>query len=110
MNKYYGTIGYAETIEEDPINEPGIYIERYTERQYYGDILGISLLNQKSEGVNDDVVLSNRVSIISDDYAIKHVACMRYIVINGVKWKISSVEEKYPRLNISTGGLYNAHP
>ena len=35
MAKYFGIIGYEVTEEV----EPGIYVESFIERQYYGDII-----------------------------------------------------------------------
>ena len=33
MAKFYGPVGYAETVE----TAPGVYVEKITERMYFGD-------------------------------------------------------------------------
>ena len=32
---------------------------------------------------------------------------MKYIEFEGTKWKITNVEVRYPRLNLTVGGIYN---
>lgn len=101
--KFYGNIGYAATVE----TFPGVWEEKITERPYYGDIIRNSGRFQSAAKVNDDLNVSNQISIISDPYAAENFHTMRYIIFMGAKWKIESVEVQYPRLILSIGGLYN---
>lgn len=104
MAKWYGNIGYAETVEI----EPGLWEETITERPYYGDTvrnLGSKL--QNSGGVNDNINLVNCISIVADPFANENFYAMRYIEFKGTKWKISDVEVQYPRLILTMGGVYN---
>jgi hypothetical protein len=103
MAKFYGKIGYIKTVEI----EPGVWQEQSIERDYYGDVIRNISKYQMSDKVNDDINLSNTFSIISDPFASENFQHMRYIVYMGTKWKISNVEVQYPRLLISTGGVYN---
>ena len=103
MAKWYGKIGYAETVE----TEPGIWEDVFTERSYYGDLIRNTRRLQSSSSVNDDVVVSNQISIIADPYANEHIFAMRYIEFQGAKWKISDVEVQHPRLLLTLGGVYN---
>lgn len=103
MAKWYGTIGYVETVE----TKPGIWEEVPTERSYYGDLLRNTSKNQSSGNVNDNINVSNLISIIADPYANEHFHALRYVVFMGAKWKITSVEVQYPRLILTIGGLYN---
>ena len=103
MAKFYGMIGYAETVE----TEPGIWDERITERSYYGDLIRNTRKLQTSEGVNDDVNLSNEISIVADPFAYQNFHSMRYVEYMGAKWKIINVEVQHPRLILSVGGVYN---
>ena len=103
MAKFYGAIGYAENVE----TEPGIWEERITERSYYGDLIRNVRNLQTSDSVNDDVNISNEISIIADPYAEQNFHKMRYVEFMGTKWKISSVEVLYPRLRLTVGGVYN---
>jgi hypothetical protein len=103
MAKFCGLIGYVVTKE----TEPGIFEEQVVENQYYGDIIRNSRKLRSAAKVNDDITISNQVSIIADPFANHHFHEMRYVVIMGTKWKITDVEVQYPRLVLTIGGLYN---
>lgn len=104
MAKFYGAIGFAETVETDP----GIWEEKIVEHSYSGDVIrNIRNLQTPTESVNDNINVSNEISIVADPYANQNMYAMRYIVFQGVKWKISSVTVNYPRLILTIGGLYN---
>lgn len=104
MTRWCGVIGYAETIEI----EPGVWSEEFTERKYYGDLLRNSRRLQGSQQVNDDITISNQISVLADPYAVQHFHAIRYAELFGTKWKVSSVEVQYPRLILELGGIYNA--
>ena len=103
MAKYYGKIGYAETVETNP----GVWTEQITERSDYGDMIRNTRRLQSAEQVNDNINIANDLSIIADPYAINNFHTMRYAEFMGAKWKISNVEVQYPRLILTLGGLYN---
>ena len=103
MAKYYGVIGYAETVEV----ESGIYVEQIVEIEYVGDVIRNTRRLREASKINDDVTISNQLSIIADPYASNNFHAMRYVTFMGAKWKISEVEVQYPRLILTLGGLYN---
>lgn len=103
MAKWFGVIGYAKTVE----TSPGIWKEQITERQYYGEVNRNVRRLQTADKLNDDIIVSNEISIVSDPFANENFHSMRYITFMGAKWKISSVEVKYPRLSLTLGGVYN---
>lgn len=105
MAKWYGVIGYADTVEV----EPGIWEEQVTERPYYGELVRNTRRLQTTDKVNDDLTISNQISIVSDPYAINNFHAMKYAVLWGTKWKITSVEVQYPRLILEVGGIYNGN-
>lgn len=103
--RYYGVIGYATTKNIGS----GEWKEVITEHHYYGDILRNSRrLQQSSEKINDDINISNQISIIADPYAYSNFHNIRYCEFMGIKWKITDVEVQYPRLILTLGGQYNA--
>ena len=104
MAKWYGKIGYAITVE----TEPGLWEEQIIESSYYGDVTTDRRKRQNSGGVNDDINLSNVISIIADPFAYQNFHSMRYIEFMGTKWKITNVEVQYPRLLLTLGVKYNA--
>lgn len=105
MSKYYGLIGYVDTQE----TSPGVWNEiELDPREYYGEVLSNNRRHQpNSDSTNDDISVSNRISILADPYAYNNFHKMRWIEWMDSKWIISSVEVEYPRLIISLGGLYN---
>lgn len=104
MNKWYGTVGYVETVE----HSPGIHVEETTERSYYGDLVRNNGKFQTSGNVNDDRAVSVEISIVSDPYADQHFHSIRYVEFMGTKWEVSNVEPKRPRLILTLGGgVYN---
>ena len=105
MNRFSGKIGFANELSE---TKPGVWTEEITEKDYYGEVLLKSRKLELSGNVNDNINISNRISIIGDPYAFDHFFAMRYITFMGAKWKITEVDAShYPRLILTCGGLYN---
>lgn len=103
MAKFYGIIGYGVSSEI----RPGVYKNTITERMYSGDIVRNTRRLQSTDSVNDNIVISNEISIVADPYAYQNFHAMRYIEFMGARWKISNVEVQYPRLILSLGEVYN---
>ena len=103
MNKWFGKIGYAETVE----TTPGVWEERITERSYYGDLIRNTLKVQSTDQLNDNINVANKISIVADPFAYQHFHAMRYVEFMGAKWKVSDVEVQQPRLILTVGGVYN---
>lgn len=106
MAKFYGAIGFATSVED--VDNPGAWNEEIVERKYAGDLIrNTRRLVPSSESTNDNINISNEISIVADPYANNNMYAMRYVVFQGAKWKIETVEVEYPRLKLSIGGLYN---
>lgn len=103
MAKYFGKIGFADTEE----SAPSVYSDTITEREYYGDMTRNTRQLQGSEYLNDNLNISNQLSIVSDPYALSHFHNIRYATYSGCKWKVTNVEVEFPRLILSLGGVYN---
>ena len=103
MAKFYGEVGFAETVE----TSPGKWVDRIVERNYYGDVLQILRRLQSTEHLNDDVIVSNEISIVSDPYANLNFQQIRYVIWMGTKWKVSTARVEFPRLILSLGGVWN---
>lgn len=101
--KYYGNIGFAETTEPTP----GVFVERITERTYYGDVIDYGRNLQSSDKVNDNVRIGNQLSVVADDKAYHDMANIRYAVFMGIKWKVSNVKVLTPRLLLTLGDEWN---
>lgn len=105
MAKFYGVVGYVESVE----TAPGVYAEIATERKYYGDILKNVKKYVSSEYLNDNLTISNSISILADAYAYDHFFAIRYVNWMGANWKVTEVEVQRPRLILSLGEVYNGN-
>ena len=103
MAKYSGKIGFA--IQKE--SAPGGWTETITERPVYGDITSFNRRLRTSGSLNDDIEITNQLSVIADPFAYENIFAMRYATFMGSKWKITDVEVERPRLKLSLGGLYN---
>ena len=104
MAKWYGTVGYIETKE----TSPGVWKPEVTERKYFGDVLrNTSRRSTSSDSTNDDLNISNQISMIADPFAYRNFHTILYVEFMGAKWKVTSVEVQRPRLILTIGGVYN---
>ena len=103
MAKYYGAIGFGLTTEV----RPGVWVDKITERMYPGDLVRSNFNWQNSGNVNDDLNITNQISIVADKFAESNVGYMKYAKFMGSKWKITGVSVEYPRMTLTLGGLYN---
>lgn len=103
MAKFYGLIGFGEAVE----TAPGVWEDSITERPYFGDVLRNSRRLQTTDRVNDNLNISNEISIVADPYAMKNFHSMRYITYMNTKWKVSNVTVQYPRLVLTIGDLFH---
>ena len=103
MAKFYGKVGYGEV--DDKGN--GVHELVITERDYYGDVLRNTRRLENGEKVNDDLSVSNTISIMADPYANDHFFAIRYVVWMGTLWIVTDVEVQSPRLLLRLGGVYN---
>lgn len=103
MAKFYGAIGYVTDVEE----AVDVIVEKPVERFYKGDLLKNYRSLEKSDELNDNVRISNQISIVADPYALNHIFAMRYVKWMGAAWKIFNVDVQTPRLILTLGGVYN---
>lgn len=100
--KWYGQLGYRECVEV----EPGIWEEKITVVNKFGDVLRNYSSNQQGSKINDDITVSNQISIIADPQLLESFHKIIYITFGGAKWRVSNVEVRYPRLIVTLGSLY----
>ena len=104
MAKWYGKVGYSETVE----TAPGVWMPQETVREYYGDVIrNGTRWSVNSETTNDDLSVNCQISIVSDPFAIEKFYSMKWIEFMGTRWKITGVEPQFPRLLLTLGGVYN---
>ena len=103
MARWYGIVGYGADTEV----RPGVWKPDITEKKYSGEVLQNTRMLQTSGQVNDDINISNRISIIADPFAYENSSSIRYVEFMGAKWKVNSIDIQYPRIILSVGGVYN---
>ena len=103
MAKFYGKIGYGESQE----TSPGVWVDTIVEYEYYGDVIRNSRRLAEGEYLNDDLTVSNSISVVADEYANEHFFAIRYIEWAGTLWTVSNVEVQRPRLLLRLGEVYN---
>jgi hypothetical protein len=103
MAKFFGEIGYGESVEK----APGVWADVITEKQYYGDVVRNMRGLKESESTNLDLTVNNSISIVADAYANEHFFAIRYIRWMGSLWIVENVDVQAPRLILRLGGVYN---
>lgn len=101
--RYCGRIGYFETVE----TKPGLFEQQLVFKTAKGDVVRNTKRNQLPGVVNDDIVLTNSISVVADPYAREHFFAIKCVEWQGTLWNVSSVEVQYPRLIIELGGPYH---
>ena len=86
MAKFYGEIGFADLVTDDL----GVTKEHITKNMYTGDLLRNNRRLENSGQVNDDLNISNEISIIGDPYAYQNFHAIRYVKFMNAKWKVST--------------------
>lgn len=108
MSKFSGIIGLEIQVEK----EPGIWGSSIVEKRVNGDLVKFHQRNDPSSNVNDDLSLSNSVSIVAKPDILRNLETIRYIKFSFPKlggcWKVSRIDAlNYPRLTLEVGGAYN---
>lgn len=105
MAKFYGPIGYSITEE----TSPGVWTpEHLVEKKYKGDVLQNYRKVSQGESINDDIDVSNRISIVADPFAMLHFHAIKYVKWMGAYWKVTTIDaSQRPRLILTIGGVYN---
>lgn len=104
--KFHGKIGFWKWDKE--VRDTGIFRPVIEERKYVGDIYRNSrLFKEASDKANDDLVISNQISILSDLYLRENFTSIKYVEWQGAKLKVTKIDINYPRIILEVGGVYN---
>jgi hypothetical protein len=104
MARFYGNVGFADGSKEI---SPGVFVENIVDRPYYGDVNRNARRIKDGLDINDDIVLTNEISIVADPYALQNFHAIRYVEWMNSKWKVTSVTVQQPRLVLTMGEIYN---
>lgn len=104
MMRWYGKVGYSETVE----TKPGVYENQDTVREYYGDVKRNSTRwVTNSDSTNDDLTVNTQISIVADPFAFDNFYSIKWIEYMGVKWKVTVADPQPPRIILTLGGVWN---
>ncbi len=103
MARFFGKVGYGESVE----TAPGVWIDQIVEYSYYGDVVRNSRELRQGQYLNDDLSVQNSISIVADAYANEHFFAIRYVEWAGTLWTVDTVEVLIPRLLLRLGKVYN---
>lgn len=104
MAKFYGKVAYVTTEK----TSPGRFDEKTDIREYYGDEISWGSRWRSGDKINDDIEITNQLSIVADPFAMNNFRHIRWVEWLGTKWAVVSVQIERPRLILSLGGVYNA--
>lgn len=103
MAKFYGIVGFESQVQISP----GYFDSHFVDRPYKGDVLQSIERWSPGDQPHDDLTLSNRISIVADGFAYQNSHLMRYVELDGVRWKVVSVQIARPRVILTLGGAFN---
>lgn len=109
MARFYGRIGYGESVEvlDQDDNGTGVWVDEIVEHYYYGDVIRNSRYIREEDKLNFNLNVQNSISIVADAYANDHFFAIRYVEWAGTLWTVSDVEVQSPRLILRLGEVYN---
>lgn len=103
MGKFCGYIAFSQDVDQGH----GVWKHEIVKRKYFGDVIHSSKRYENNNGVNDNVILSDRISIVANSFLMTNIPSILYIEYNNTRWKVSSISTEYPRVILTTGGVYN---
>lgn len=105
MARFFGEVGYGSSVETP--EGSGVWKDVITEACYQGDVIRNIRNLQPGTKVNEDISVSNSISIVADQFAIDNFMNIKYVRWMGKAWIVTSVESSPPRLILSLGSVYN---
>lgn len=103
MTKFWGSIGINRGPEE---TAPGIFEQTIEEVEVAGEMRNLKARWQSHE-LRDTVSARHVLSVVTPEDSIIDFIEVVYIIWQGRKWSVVSIEYKRPRIELTLGGLYN---
>lgn len=104
MAKFSGPVGFVLPAVE---TSAGVWEEPVVEQKLYGDILRPARQLEGGDKVNNDLSVSNSISVVKKGFAANNFLHLRYVKWMGGYWTVTNVEVQGPRLILRLGGVYN---
>lgn len=101
MAKFSGKIGIQKEVTVN-----GRTTKSISEVLVRGDLMNFRN-DFEGDKINNDITYGGTISIIAPTSINRIIHQIRYVVIWGVKWKVTGVKFQHPRIVLSLGGVYN---
>lgn len=103
--KFSGEAGFRL---KDVEVEPDVYEPQLVSKIIKGDVVQNRYGRQNGDkSTIDNITITNQLSIVANQFLMKHIANLLYVKFQGVKWKVVSYNIKSPRIFVDLGGFYN---
>lgn len=103
--KFSGEAGFRL---KDVEVEPDVYEPQLVSKIIKGDVVQNRYGRQNGDkSTIDNITITNQLSIVSNQFLMKHISNLVYVKFQGVKWKVVSYNIKAPRIFVDLGGVYN---
>lgn len=104
MAKFSGPVGFVLPAVEV---RAGVWEEPVVEHKLRGDILRPARQLEGGDKVNNDLSVSNSISVVANAFAAENFFAIRYVKWMNGFWTVTNVEVQGPRLILRLGGVYN---
>lgn len=102
--RFHGFVG----LRQDPVEtSPGIFPMTIAETEVSGSVENMSVGYQSGELSQESVRAKHRIRVMGSSELFDNAQRAVYILWNGTKWIVSSVEYQHPEVLFTLGGLYN---
>ena len=105
--KYYGNAGFRL---KDVEVEPDVYEPQLVVKRVRGNVISSRYLRDQNgdKSTIDNIRITNQISLVADQFFMKHISNLLYMEYQGVKWKVESFDvSRAPRVIVDLGGVYN---
>jgi hypothetical protein len=104
--KYSGNAGFRITDVEV---EPDVFETQVVVKKVRGDVVTSQYHRDQNgdKSTIDNIRITNQISLVADQFFMKHISNLQYLEYQGVKWKVENFTIKPPRVILDLGGVYN---
>lgn len=104
--KFSGRAGFRlDDIEV----EPDVFEPRLIVKTIRGDVVQTRYrrIQNGDRSTIDNIQLNNQLSIVANQFFMKHMRNLIYVEYQGVKYKVETYTIRAPRIFLDLGGIYN---
>jgi hypothetical protein len=103
MSRFRGPIGINRGARE---SAPGIFTNVIEEVMVQGEMRNVSA-RWSQQNANETLTAKHVLSVVTPEKSEIDFNAVVYIVWQGSKWSVTSIQYNRPRVELTLGGLYN---